>query len=76
MGNMKILIDENRVLDDRHEIFSIYSSSCSLCKFFEKKHYTCAAFPNGIPDDILSGENKHNKPEKSQSDDSIIFSRN
>lgn len=76
MGNMKILIDENRVLDDRHEIFKIYSSSCSLCKFFEEKYYTCAAFPNGIPDDILSGENKHNKPEKSQSDNSIVFTKN
>lgn len=71
--NLRYLIDNGQILDDRHEIFSRYTSSCSLCKYFEEKYYACKAFPDGIPEKILSGENKHHKPEKSQSDNSIVF---
>lgn len=33
---------------------------------------TCTAFPDGIPDEILSGENDHTKPLPDQKND-IVF---
>ncbi len=38
--------------------------SCNNCKhyFRDKPGATCAAFPDGIPDAILTGENDHRKP--------------
>jgi len=33
---------------------------------------TCKAFPDGIPEEISSGENKHTKPLKSQKN-SLVF---
>ncbi len=44
---------------------------------FECKHYfidtgTCQAFPNGIPDEIYLGDNKHRKPLHDQQKD-IVF---
>lgn len=48
--------------------------SCATCKHINEWNgeYTCKAFPNGIPDQILNGENKHTKPTKSQ-ENKIVF---
>lgn len=48
-------------LDDRHEIFKPYSSQCGNCKLFSMDGYCCPAFPDGIPDELISGEKKHNE---------------
>ena len=34
---------------------------CGNC-VYDYKDGTCKAFPDGIPDEILSGKNKHRKP--------------
>jgi hypothetical protein len=34
---------------------------CGSCLHWNKNH-TCAAFPEGIPDEILNMETKHDKP--------------
>ena len=60
------------VIDDRHEIFNIYGSQCSKCKHFEEWDYFCPAYQNGIPDELLSGVQKHNKIRIDQ-DGSTIF---
>lgn len=47
-------------IDFKHEIYMVYTSLCTLCRNrFDKKKYTCLAFPDGIPDEILRGEDKH-----------------
>ena len=60
------------VLEDKNEIFNIYACSCSFCIHFDIESLTCGAFKEGIPDEILSGENKHLEPLKSQNN-SIVF---
>ena len=45
---------------------------CDLCRHSLIRHYTCLAFPDGIPEDILKGENRHSKPLAKQEND-IIF---
>ena len=47
------------ILDDRHELLNLYLSQCARCKHFD--NYTCAAFPDGIPEKLLTGEQKHDK---------------
>jgi hypothetical protein len=47
------------ILDDRHQIFSIFGSDCGNCRHY-KNGYSCPAFPNGnIPDDLLAGLELH-----------------
>ena len=45
---------------------------CFYCKHCNKFKGGCKAFPNGIPDEITSGENKHKKPLLDQDND-IVF---
>ena len=54
------------IIDDRHEILGLYTSQCANCKHFEEWDYFCAAYPNGIPDNLLSGKEKHNKKRTDQ----------
>lgn len=35
---------------------------CVSCKHYTFKSWTCAAYPFGIPDEIITGEVDHNKP--------------
>jgi len=44
--------------------------NCVICK--NRLFWSCNAFPDGIPDIILSGENDHSKPLPNQDND-IIF---
>lgn len=52
-------------IDDRHEIFNIYESQCGKCKYF-KERYSCIAYPNGIPEELLDASLQHNEVRKDQ----------
>jgi hypothetical protein len=45
---------------------------CFRCKNYRRFKGGCLAFPNGIPDEIVSGENEHSKPLKGQRN-KIVF---
>lgn len=47
------------VSDGQYEHFL---ASCADCKHKHMGKATCEAFPNGIPQVILSGDNTHRKP--------------
>lgn len=59
-------------LIDKHELFQPYKAPCLNCKHkFDSETYTCLAFPKGIPDVILKGENMHAAPMAGQENDLI-----
>ncbi|MDP2334861.1 MAG: cytoplasmic protein [Bacteroidota bacterium] len=60
------------VLDDRNEVFRVYESICNKCKHFNIFEFTCLAFPEGIPNEVLAGKNDHSKPFGFQMND-IVF---
>jgi hypothetical protein len=45
---------------------------CLKCIHFRRFEGGCDAFPNGIPNEITSGENEHSKPLPFQKND-IVF---
>lgn len=45
---------------------------CFGCKHFDIADGGCAAFPEGIPDEITSGENSHSNPLPGQGN-KIVF---
>lgn len=45
---------------------------CFECKHFDEINGGCTAFPEGIPDEIASGQNRHRKPLEGQEND-IVF---
>ena len=45
---------------------------CSKCKHFKRFDGNCKAFPNEIPDEIISGSNRHSKPTRTQAN-KIVF---
>ena len=60
------------IIDGRE--LAIYRSQCSFCKHLIKEGLTCAAFPKGIPDNLLAGEVKHDGIIKGQVGDTIFTS--
>lgn len=44
---------------------------CASCKHFIDSNYYCMAFPNGIPNKLLKGEQKHNSIIKGQQGNTI-----
>lgn len=58
-------------LDDRHEIYQPYSSQCGNCKLFNIDGYCCPAFPDGIPDKLLTGERKHDSIVEGQKEEHV-----
>lgn len=52
------------------EIVSGYAM-CLFCKHL-KDGWVCPAFPNGIPNDIISAENDHSEKHPDQKND-IVF---
>lgn len=48
--------------NDQDEVMR-YSSVCTFCiHLLSGPEQKCRAFPDGIPKEIWSGQNKHNKP--------------
>lgn len=45
---------------------------CLRCKHFRRIEGGCDAFPDDIPDEITSGQNKHSEPLPNQ-DNNIVF---
>ena len=45
---------------------------CFRCKNFRRFKGGCTAFPDGIPDEITSGKNRHSQPLKGQKN-KIVF---
>lgn len=45
---------------------------CWGCKNFDRVEHACKAFPKGIPEEILTGQNDHSKPLPKQDND-IVF---
>ena len=45
---------------------------CFRCRHFNRVGGGCAAFPDGIPDEITDGEHPHNRPLPGQGND-IVF---
>lgn len=71
-----MIIDDKKVLilNDIHQYYATYSCSCTLCKeSFNSIDFVCNAFPDGIPIEILSGDDKHTKKHNGQKND-IVFS--
>ena len=50
----------NLIVTDSGMIEAIYVP-CDLCKHV-RENDTCKAFPDGIPEDILTGEHDHTEP--------------
>jgi hypothetical protein len=47
---------------------------CFNCKHFSDDAPGCAAFTDGIPEEITSGDDKHTKPLKGQ-ENALVFER-
>ncbi len=47
------------------------NTQCSVCKHFHLSH-ECGAFPNGIPNEIVSGEIDHSDLHSNQDND-LVF---
>jgi len=45
---------------------------CDICKHIIVRRYTCEAFPDGIPEEILNGSNNHSETLPGQEND-IVF---
>ena len=66
----------NFELDGKDFYMGYYSDPCSYCKHLYNvatKGRKCKAFPDGIPDEIWLGKNKHKSPYKR--DNGIQFER-
>lgn len=61
------------IIDDRHEVLSLYGSNCANCIHFEDWDYFCAAYPDGIPDELLSGKMRHDKIIKGQTGQTVYL---
>ena len=63
-------------LDDLTVVKPIYSPVCTFCMHNRLGNglLVCNAFPKGIPDVILTGDNKHTEPLPQQEND-IVFER-
>jgi hypothetical protein len=66
-------VNEKKViLNDRAIHFAMYNSLCAYCKHLNEGRYTCVAFPESIPDNLLSAEERHDKPINGQSGNTVF----
>ncbi len=69
------------VLDGKQMVFRPFKSQCGNCEhFLDMGDCNCEAYPEGIPDALLTGEEKHSTVRKDQKGDIIytpvVASRN
>lgn len=50
--------DKDKIMLDG-EKYVPFASDCTMCDHFNDDNFRCAAFPDGIPDTILTGHQKH-----------------
>jgi hypothetical protein len=77
MNTFDIKPSDDIQLDGKDFYMGFFSDVCSSCKHqydVIEKGRTCKAFPEGIPDEIWLGENKHLKPLPDQKND-IVFEK-
>jgi len=55
--------------------YSPYRSGCTRCKHFDSLGFICPAFPNAIPDGLLSGKAIHNTVVKGQDGNYILTTK-
>ena len=68
------MVTPMEIINDRHQLYNPFRASCTKCKQgFDSIDFTCQAFPSEIPDEILTGDNKHQVPVKGQAND-LVFS--
>lgn len=60
------------ILNDRPLLLNMYKSQCAKCKLYNEDEATCKAFPKGIPENMLEGDIKHDKPIKGQQGDYLF----
>lgn len=53
---------------DGHSDYRPYMADCTTCKWFDNSNFVCDAYPDGIPDRILSGEVMHREVQPDQKD--------
>ena len=54
------------------EVYLPFSSMCSDCRHFEEHNCHCIAFPEGIPEEYLSGEAKHRTVDSRQTGSDVF----
>ena len=47
------------ILNDRHQVLNVYSSHCGNCVHLDNGQFTCPAYPEGVPNDLLEGKRPH-----------------
>lgn len=57
----------NEIINDRQVlVYKPFDSVCTDCAFFDVGNCNCKAFPDGIPDALLEGKIRHDKPIEGQ----------
>ena len=54
------------------DVMKVSVPICVKCKHFNTEVWNCEAFPEGVPEIILTGRNSHSKPLPNQGND-IVF---
>lgn len=67
-----IAMAKNIIIDDKYNDVTFFGVPCQDCIHYAGG-FKCSAFPVGIPQEILDGNNDHSKPYPG--DNGIIFGR-
>lgn len=59
-------------IDKGFEVYNIYKSICTNCKYFDMSKRKCKAFPNGVPSKYLDGTSQHRSVDENQTGDYVF----
>jgi hypothetical protein len=76
VGSRPVILRRSSMKDEP-DSFGVPMGKWTLCRFCVHLHtlvgnLTCAAFPKGIPAEVLSGELIHNQPLPDQTNDIVL----